>query len=285
MHVKYLCCALVALLLPVIAQTQVADKFVASLNADERKDLRALQDDWTKHEKMPDFSSYQAKSLVVSQMVLGTLGYGTKFTGVADAQTKEAIAAYQSSREIAPSGVLDAETFWSLTRDGDWVDERVTSMIPFDLYWQDDSITANGVWDRMNDKATYLESTNIECDRAKGKCIEADAMLSFNVLVAKQTEFEVTKWDEYEVVAEDSTPACERDELRINHQEKSVTVISTPTYKNESCAKALGKPETVTYRLVSGTEIAADRSRTLQLHRKALYLLTADARAIMDKKN
>lgn len=212
-------------------------------------------------------------------------GYGTTFTGISDDRTKEAIKNYQNAREIAPSGVIDAETFWSLTRDNDWVDERVISMIRFDLYWYDDSVTANGVWDRMNDKATYLESTDIECDRAKGKCIEADAMISFNILAAKQTEFAITKWDEYEVVAEDTTPPCERDELRINHQEKSVTVISTPTYKNESCAKALGKPETITYRLVSGAQIASERSAVLQNHRKSLYLISPTARAIMDKKD
>jgi hypothetical protein len=270
---------LFVLLLPFLAQGQTTDKFIASLNSEERKDLKALQDDWTKHEKMPDFGTYQTKSLIVSQMVLGRLGYGTKFTGVTDELTKEAI------REIPQSGVLDAETFFSLTRDDDFADKQILSVAPFNLYWYDESITANGAWDRMNNDERSPQSTDIECDRSQNRCVEADAMTAFNILIAKQTEFTVTKWDKYEIVAEDSTPDCERDELRINHQEKSVTLISTPTYKNASCAKTLGKPETVTYRLVNGTQIAADWTTALGNHRKSLYLISPTARAIVDGKN
>jgi hypothetical protein len=285
MRLKCLWCSLVffLLLLPAITQAQGTDKFVASLNSEERKDLKALQDDWTKHEKMPDFGTYQTKSLVVSQMVLGRLGYGTKFTGVTDELTNEAIRNYQSHREIPQSGVLDAETFFSLTRDDDFADKQILSIAPFDLYWYDESITANGAWDRMNNDERSPQSTDIECDRSQNRCVEADAMTAFNILIAKQTEFTVTKWDKYEIVAEDSTPDCERDELRINHQEKSVTLISTPTYKNASCAKSLGKPETVTYRLVNGTQIAADWTTALGNHRKSLYLISPTARALMDK--
>ena len=277
--------ALFASLLPALAHAQTVDKFTASLNSDEKKDLKALQDDWNKHAKMSDFGSYQAKSLVVSQMVLGRLGYGVSFTGQSDERTTQAIRRYQTERGIPQSGEIDAETFWSLSRDDGIADERVTSMAPFDLHWYSDSITANGAWDRMNDKEGYLQSTDIECTKAQSRCTEADAMLLFNIVQAKQTDFLVTKWDEYEVVAEDQTPNCERDELRINRQEKTVAMLSVPTYKDESCAKLLGKPETVTYRLISGTQIGKDRSAVLQNRRKTLYLISPDAKAIMGKKD
>src|ERR1700722_14029796 len=94
-------------LLPNFAHAQTVDKFEANLNSDEKKDLKALQDDWTKHEKMSDFSAMQAKSLVMSQMILGRLGYGTPFTGVADERTKEAIKAYQTNKGLTQSGVID----------------------------------------------------------------------------------------------------------------------------------------------------------------------------------
>lgn len=277
--------AFLVLLLPALAHSQTTDKFAASLTGDEKKDLKALQDDWNKHAKMSDFSTYQAKSLVVSQMILGQLGYGVSFTGVADERTKEAIKNYQSNRGIPQSEAIDAETFWSLTRDDDFASKRVVSMAPYDLYWEDDSIVANGVWDRTNSDEGSLQSTDIECDREEKRCIEADAMLTLNVLLAKKTDFAITKWDKYELVAEDSTPDCERDELRINQQEKTVILISVPTYKNASCTKLLGKPETVTYRLVSGAQIAADRSTALQIHKKNLYLISPNAKAIMDKKD
>jgi peptidoglycan hydrolase-like protein with peptidoglycan-binding domain len=277
--------AFFAILLPALAHAQTTDKFAATLTSDERKDLKALQDDWTKHEKMSDFSGIQAKSLVMSQMILGRLGYGATFTGLADERTKEAIKAYQANKGLTFTGVLDAETFWSLTRDGDLADKNVVTLAPFDLNWYSDFVSTSGAWDRINDREGYLQSSTIECDRGNNKCSEVDAMLLFNVLAAKKTEFTITKWDEYELVAEDSTPDCERDELRITHQEKSVTIISAPTYKNASCTKTLGKPETVTYRLVSGQQISADRSAALQNQRKSLYLISPDAKAILDKKD
>jgi hypothetical protein len=54
---------------------------VAGLNNDERKDFKSLQDDWTKHAKMSDFADIQAKALVMSQMILGKLGYGASVEG------------------------------------------------------------------------------------------------------------------------------------------------------------------------------------------------------------
>ena len=277
--------AFLVLLLPALVHAQNADKFTARLNDDEKKDLKALQDDWNKHTKMSDFSSYQAKSLVVSQMVLGRLGYGASFTGQSDEPTRQAIRRYQTERDIPQSGEIDAETFWSLSRDDGIADERVTSMAPFDLHWYSDYVMADGAWDRMNDKEGYLQSTDIECTKAQSRCTEADAMLLFNIVQAKQTDFLVTKWDEYEIVAEDTTPNCERDELRINRQEKTVTMLSVPTYKDKSCKGLLGKPETVTYRLISGTEIGKDRAAVLQNRRKTLYLISPGARAILDKKD
>jgi Putative peptidoglycan binding domain len=275
----------VFLVWPTLAHSQTEGKFASGLTSDEQKDLKALKDDWAKHEKIPDFNGFQAKCLVMSQMILGRLGYGTPFTGATDERTKEAIKSYQTDRGLTPSGLIDAETFWSLTRDSDFADKSIVSLAPFDLKWYSDYVEASGAWDRINDRESYLQSSNIQCDQAHKKCTEADAMIVFNVLVPKKTDFVITKWDEFEIVAEDTTPDCERDELRINHQEKSVTIISTPTYKNATCAKTLGKPETVTDRLVSGEKISADRAAILQRHRKSLYLMSPNAKAILDKKD
>lgn len=275
---------ILVLLMPYVVRGQSNDKFVTSLNPAEQKDLQALQKDWNEQEKKPGFGDFKNKALVVCQMVLGRLGYGVTFSGVLDDRTAEAIKAYQNNRQISQSGVLDPETVFSLTRDEDFANKEIMSMASFDLGWADDSISANGVWDKMNNTDSYLQSTEIECDRGKTECTEADAVVGFNSVIAKQTVFAVTKWDKYEVIAEDDTPDCERDELRINHQEKTVTTISTPTYKNASCTKLLGKPETVTYRLVSGAQIAADRVTALQQHKKPLYLISPQARAILDKK-
>jgi len=76
------------------------DGFAANLNKDEKKDLKSLQDDWTKHAKMADFADYQAKALVMSQMTLGKLGYGVTFTGALDERTREAVDAHQTGKTL-----------------------------------------------------------------------------------------------------------------------------------------------------------------------------------------
>jgi len=98
-------------------------------------------------------------------------------------------------------------------------------------------------------------------------------------------QFKITKWDHYELIAEDTSPNCERDELRINHQEKTVSLISTPTYKSDSCKKFLGKPETVTYQLVDGTKIYHAREDAMSKQRSSLYRFSPSAKAIIEGKD
>src|ERR1700733_1822392 len=100
------------LILALSKQAHAQDKFTRTLNADERKDLQALQDDWKKQEH--GHKNFITETTLTSQTILGRLGYGTRFTGVVDEQTTDAIKAYQGDREINPTGIIDAETFFSL---------------------------------------------------------------------------------------------------------------------------------------------------------------------------
>jgi len=278
----------IILLLPVPAQAQAPDKFTASLTADERKALKATQEDWAKHATSPDHQSFEANALVLSQIVLGRFGYGTKFTGVIDEQTKEAIKSYQGNGGIAQTGVLDPETFFSLNRDNELADKNLPALASFHFHWNDNFVTAEGSWDGLNNSEVFFESSEIECTRSPYICVEADATVMSLFLVgplqAKQTTFTIIHWDEYEIVAEDSTPQCERDRLVLNQQEKSATITSIPTYKGDSCKKELGPPETVTYRLIDGQKLSIQRWTANQKRRQSLYLISPNARNILDKK-
>jgi len=118
---------------------------------------------------------------------------------------------------------------------------------------------AIGVWDKANTSEDSVQSTIVECYKSQGICIAANAIalriLGMPSVTPKLTQYSSTKWDQYELIAEDATADCERDQLQVNRQEKSVTMISTPTYKDKSCKELVGTPETITYHLVDGATI------------------------------
>jgi hypothetical protein len=141
----------------------------------------------------------------------------------------------------------------------------------------------------MNSFDESVQSSQLECFKEKNTCTETDAheatVLGIATITSTQSEFRITKWDHYELIAEDTTPDCERDELRINREEKTVSLISTPTYKSDSCKKILGKPETVTYQPVDGTKIFWARQEANSKRKASLYQLSPTAQAIMNAKD
>jgi hypothetical protein len=274
--------------LTVIAQAS-RDGFVAGLKSDELKDLQAVRDDWKKQERSSIHGTFETRTVLLSQTILGRLGYGTKFTGVSDETTSAAVKSYQTARQITATGVVDPETFYSLTRDADFANQHLLTLASFAFHWYDDFVSATGAWDRMNDSEKSFESTEIECAKDAGVCIEADAtvanIFTLSILGAKHTTFKITKWDEYELTAEDATPSCELDRLVMNRQEKSAIVSSIPTYKDASCEKTLGAPETVTYRLIDGGKLSIDRNAAAAKRWRALFQMSPEARKALDSKD
>jgi hypothetical protein len=235
------------------------------------------------------FKKLKAETVLQSQMILGRFGYGTLFTGTLDTRTQDALRAYQQKKGIPASGNVDDLTYFALTKDGDAADAQPPSGLPsFKLFYHDDFVWGEGAWDRLNSSEGYLEAAHFECYKERSLCLEANAVeleiFGFRSINAKMTEFKVTKWDQYELVAEDNTPDCERDQLMINQQEKSVTILSTPTYKKESCKKELGQPQTVTYRLVDGQALSKDRDASARTATSDLYQLSDEAKAILKSK-
>jgi hypothetical protein len=227
--------------------------------------------------------------IVMAQMILGRFGYGTRFTGVLDVQTQTALRSYQANRGISISGSLDALTVYALTNDDKVADKHFIDFGNYWFGWDDHYFLSTGAWDRMNSSEKSIRSSKLQCFRDKGLCIETYALeaeiLGMPTIAVSSAEFHVTRWDEYEVIAEDTSPDCERDELRINRQGKTVSLISTPAYKVDSCKQYLGQPETVTYRLVDGTKIFQARSEANAKRKASLYQFSPTARAVMDGRN
>lgn len=268
-----------------------AVEYLRSLSGDERKEYEDLKADWDKKRQTDpnSFAKLQAKMLVQVQTVLGRFGYGTKFTGALDSQTQDALRSYQAGKGIPSSGSLDALTYYALTADDEVADKQFVDFGNYEFGWYDGYFSASGAWDRMNSSESSVRSSHLECFKDRGICIETAALqakiLGIASIASALTEFNITKWDEYELTAEDTSPLCERDELRINRQEKTVSLISTPTYKAESCKKILGKPETVTYQLVDGTKIFWARVEANSKRKSKLYQFAPAARAIIGAKD
>jgi hypothetical protein len=265
--------------------------YVRTLPQKEQKSYSDLKADWDKQEKgdPKEFKQSQSQAMVMSQMILGRFCYGTIFNGMPDARTQDALRAYQAHRGLPITGTLNSITFFCLTEDDDAADKQDVGLPFFWFGWDDDYLSASGVWDRMNSSDNSLMATELECFKASSTCIEADGIdyifsLGLSNVGSKITEFFVTKWDGYEITAEDSTPDCEHDQILINRQEKSILLISTPTYKKESCSKLLGKPETITYHLVAGFKLSQGRFQAAQEARSKLYQFSDTAKTLMQGK-
>ena len=62
-----------------------------------------------------------------SQKTLGTLGYGTLFTGSVDRRTQDALSRYQKSKGIFQSGNVDVVTSFALSQDEMLLDKRIVT--------------------------------------------------------------------------------------------------------------------------------------------------------------
>jgi hypothetical protein len=245
-----------------------------------------LKADWDKRRQTDGkaFASLLAKPLVESQMILWQLGYGAKFTGALDAQTQQALRNFQAAKGIAVSGGLDALTYYALTEDQFAVNKHLVSAVPYLFNWRDTYVSVTGAWNGQNTSDGYVVSSELTCRRSENTCTEKQAVLSGETLMPSGAEYQITKWDNYEIIAEDAVPLCARNELRINQQEKSVLLVSCPTYKTESCNQFTGKPEMVTYKMVAGSEIYIAQSEARSKRNLSLYQLSPASRVILEAK-
>ena len=88
-------------------------------------------------------------------------------------------------------------------------------------------VFAKGSWRGVNQKiANPLNSVLITCSRSEGVCREAKAELSNNMMLADSTTWEISSWDEKEVIV-DKEGECTTVKMVINFKDKAVTQIRT----------------------------------------------------------
>ena len=153
--------------------------YFRALSETERKDYEKLKADWDKQTKggSQSVKTFRATMTLEAQVILGRFGYGTLFTGTLDDKTREALRTYQLKNGLSVTLEVDAITYYALTKDDAAADKMVTVLPAFALNFYDSYVSADGVWDRMNETESSIQTLHLDCNRESRKCFEADAYL------------------------------------------------------------------------------------------------------------
>jgi len=250
--------------------------------------------EWEKLKKTnpQEFANQKARFLVMAQIDLARFGYGTRITGTLDQPTQEALKAYQLHKGIAATGDIEPVTIDNLSSDDDSISHPDLFLGPYVFIadgWDGGTFTATGSWVEEGGKEPDLENSQLDCYEDWHVCIDAQAremkLFSATSIIGKSDAYRIKTWDKYEIVADSGNfDPCERDTLHINRQEKSVSLVSVPAYKDEKTCKIFGAPKTVTFRLVDGKQIADPRNKARQSAFKSVIQMSEKAWAIIDGK-
>lgn len=188
------------------------------------------------------------RSFVVTvQIALGAFGFGTgPFDGVLDAKTRAAIRQYQRLRKLAETGDVDAKTFLSVDRDYMTFltqNPYLPSLFVGTDLWDQGYVLAKGTWTIVNERlgGIPLQTSEIQCRKAWGFCIEATASiirpsLGPGVLGVNTTVLPIERWDKHEITTNPvQSGRCVRYSMRIGRQEKTVTGLRLRTVDEGAC--------------------------------------------------
>lgn len=265
--------------------------FLQALKSDDRKSYDDLKADWQKQMKTDNKAALNrlySQAVLQSQTILGRMGYGTLFTGSVDARTREALLQYQKNKGIFQSGNVDPLTYFALDADDKIMDDRLVSPTTFSFFGKDwnNYFLADGAWDYKNQTGSWPVSSHIECTKSERLCIESDgtdvSLLGFANVVASTTEFQISKWTDYEIDAEDVEP-CETDQMVVVRDEKLVTMHMVATRPDSiSCHNFMGDAPVLDAHLKDGVEMENPHREDVQKKRTALYQFSDTAKKIME---
>lgn len=260
--------------------------------AKRKKEQQEFQNEMEKLRKTNPAEYQKAKSgfVLMAQMVLGQFGYGTVFNATLDERAQKAIREYQAYNGLAVTGDIDANTIDQMNADRKIVDEPASAFLPpLQLLinsWDDGWISASGSWIERGRSNETLSTSEIQCYKQHRLCVEAKAEEGvkisgisggFSVVVVP---YDVERWDRYEIVTKTVEWPCGRENIHINRQEKSVTAISIPAYKDEkNCHTVFGPPKSSTYDLADGARILELKSQARQTALRRILRVAEEAKS------
>lgn len=141
-------------------------------------------------------------------------------------ELKKAIESFQSDVGYKANGILTTEQFEILTKRHNIITGIQTYPSPFKQITKvDDYVVANGTWVFENDKQTDpIQTSKIICSRLSNRCHMATAIVGMlgdilddqASLYVDIEEWNITKWTEHEVQAENDEALCVSYTLSIN---------------------------------------------------------------------
>lgn len=165
--------------------------------------------------------------------------YQGPINGDANEQLKQAIAKFQNDINAAPTGVLTVSELMTLISRYDAAFPRTShsgQIYPeaFNVQVTNNSAIVNGTWKAVNRERQYasIETSEIRCNRFDNRCVEAMAMIVDKGKLGQSNDkdhltvgsmvWDITRWDNDEIVAENNLNPCVNYSLYINGKEKTV---------------------------------------------------------------
>jgi hypothetical protein len=262
--------------------------YLKTLTDDQRQSYKDTKDGYLKGLKddPAEAKKTYAFDVLDSQKTLGSLGYGTLFTGVVDLRTQDALSLYQKNKGIFPSGNVDVVTSFALAQDQALLSKRIITTGFFSFFAQmwNRYFSADGAWDYQNKSEYSVQATHIECDPKSRICTESDAVLGFGTaLVVVTKDYSITQWDDYRILAEVTDLPCEKDQLEIVRDTQKVTLHMISIDKtNPSCKDLMGEATTVDAHLMDLRNLDMQRMNELEKKRAMLFQYSESARKIIE---
>lgn len=218
--------------------------------------VSSLQGEAEEFRKAMNDPRSKKKVVFLVQMHLGRMGYGTgPFDGQLKPRDLLAIESFRKAARIPTTGELDYATFKAIDEAYKKTEaphvmtsrQRVTTSM-----WGE-YVSAKGTWIiEGQEQGIPIQTTELQCYKALGQCIEATAMLQDGDYLAVWLEtHEVDRWDDFEIITKRDL-ACVRYTIRISKVQKTVTGLRAKIDNTEAC-KQVGSAD-LRLRMADGIE-------------------------------
>lgn len=213
-------------------------------------------------------SNNRPEALVIgeTQFMLYKLGfYPSLPNGANTALYQTAVKKFQKSIEAEQTGVITVNQWYKLqaaynNSPGNIPMKEIHPVsYQFGMSENGNRIFAKGTWQFTGNDVKMMapiQTSDIRCDKANNVCAEARALLvnftDEDLLDSELIIWQVTKWDDNEIIAENDTAECVAYTLYVNLK----TEVISQTRRGKNCYGTAAQPMTI--KLVDGSEVAKE---------------------------
>ena len=119
------------------------------------------------------------------------------------------------------------------------------------------TLSARGKWKattgKPGDEVAFKHVVSIECWKDRGQCLESVASVVEGEPSLDLDYYQILRWDENGLLAQNDSPDCMTNQLIINFREQSVTAIDAPKANAKgilNICKSAVLSRTQTYKLI-----------------------------------